>query len=773
MALDVAVGSFNIGTGAAGTTVTITPGFQVKALILWWSGRTESIDAAGGATHLQGLGFATSASAFKAVASRELDGAGTGNQDSAGRSDCCILQMNDGATVGRADVQSISSTQVVFEILAQFSIDLRISYLALGGSDITNAECGQFSHSGTAPVNQTVNTTGTGKLIFFAGTRVSPPAPEALGTQSWIHLGVATSASAEYTLLAGSIGGTSPDSASYCRAGECISMGGSTLGVQNRAEFVSFNTSPNGFTINWLERGGSFFSHYLMLDGTFQVALGDLATLATTGTITESGLSFQPTALLLASGCKAESAADTVDFVNDAEGHQFSLGAATSTSNRHVQYTGSRSNNTTSFVQSAIQYDEIYANMSATTDAVIGSADFTGFTSDGFTLDQDDADPSAAFVWYLALAGGGASYSITGSGGMAFAGAVTPIRGAVRAASGGVSFGGSVAPVRGSQQPAPSGGVAFGGTASQAGTQTFTLVAAGGLTFGGSVTPLRGSVQVGAGALAFGGTSPPVRGSMQPQPTEGISFAGSVVPLRGAAIIGAGGLAFTGTAPPVRGSLQPTPSGGVVFSGVASQSGQEAGLQSYSITGAGSLAFSGAVTPIRGSLIAGAGAVSFAGAVTPVRGAVVMGAGGVAFGGAVTPLRGFALLPDGGLVLSGVAAQSGQAAGPQSYAITGAGGVTFAGAMALLRGRASQPVSGGLVFGGAATITYAGAVTISIVQARGTYRPILSAQATVAWHPGPFDPAIFDEDIFDTFRMAPIRATASYVPVVTAKGRTS
>lgn len=61
----------------------------------------------------------------------------------------------------------------------------------------------------------------------------------------------------------------------------------------------------------------------------------------------------------------------------------------------------------------------------------------------------------------------------------------------------------------------------------------------------------------------------------------------------------------------------------------------------------------------------------------------------------------------------------------------------------------------------------------SIVQARGTYRPILSAQATVAWHPGPFDPAIFDEDIFDTFRMAPVRATASYVPVVTAKGRTS
>jgi hypothetical protein len=398
MALSVASGSFNIGTGAAGTTATISPGFETKALILWWSGRTESTDAFGSATSLKGMGFAVSDSSFQCCATRDQDAAGTSVTSMGQRDDACILELGVDVAAGWADVQSISSTDVVFEVIDPFTTDLRVSYLALGGSDITAAEVGNFLAAGVAPTNQIVPTTNEGKAIFFLTTRLGTVIPTA-GANASIMFGAATSSASEYVLSNNTDdGATTGDTAAYCLAGECIAtISGTLTTCDTRAEFVSFNATPS-FTINWIERSVAPRVMYLQLSGTnLNVALGDFQTLNTTGTITETGLAFQPSALMVMSANVAAHTADTPTAHDE-----WSVGVATA-SHRMVQQSSSRDGNTTMFVQTGIQYDEVYLNADPATDAIEGSADWQAFTSDGFTLDMDDADPAAAFAGYIAL----------------------------------------------------------------------------------------------------------------------------------------------------------------------------------------------------------------------------------------------------------------------------------------------------------------------------------------------------------------------------------
>lgn len=400
MALSIAVGQFNIGTGAAGTTVTITPGFETKALILWWSGRTATNSHAR-ESHIRGMGFAT-ATQFRAWCTHDVNAAGTADCDQAQRTDACILEMSNTALVGWADVQSINSTQVVFEILDAFVTNMVINYIALGGSDITGAEVANFTPAGIAPTNQTHSLLDSGllgKLVFFGGCRTT--SADARADHSSSFFGAATSSSNEYVWAGfAQNGATSGNTKSYCRSAECITTLDITTDVCTmRGEFVSFATGQ--FTVNWLERSTSFPVHYLILSGTFQVALGDIQTLTTTGDVIETGLSFQPSGMMLVSANRAESSAD-VATVHD----ELSLGAATASDNEVCMGSSSRDGNTAMFVFTEAAINRCYHNndVTAATATQEGAADFTEFTSDGFTLSMSDGDPSASFAWYVALA---------------------------------------------------------------------------------------------------------------------------------------------------------------------------------------------------------------------------------------------------------------------------------------------------------------------------------------------------------------------------------
>jgi hypothetical protein len=66
---------------------------------------------------------------------------------------------------------------------------------------------------------------------------------------------------------------------------------------------------------------------------------------------------------------------------------------------------------TTAIVGTAFEYDAVYINMPGTAATVQGLMDVKTIDSDGFTMIMDDADPSQAFVWYLAFGLGGTTFN--------------------------------------------------------------------------------------------------------------------------------------------------------------------------------------------------------------------------------------------------------------------------------------------------------------------------------------------------------------------------
>jgi hypothetical protein len=403
MAVERKVGSFNITTGVATSAVAVTGlGFQPKVILFWWSGLTATSNG-DRATHLRGMGFACSSTNFCAISSRDEDGVGTSISDAGLRTDACIVEQGDGAMVGWADLQSFDADGFTVEVVDQFVTDLLVSYLALGGASITAAEAGILTQTGAPPINQTVNNVGNFQpsVTFFAS--IGAAAGTGTRVDSTYSFGAATSSTGE-----GVIGGGSNDAAatmatgSYCRSGEAVGVhGGNPASSPDiRAEFVSHNAGPGGFTLNWLERGTSYRVLWCSIAGG-DWAVGNLLTRTDGNDIAVTGLASQPAAVLMVSGNKAETTQDAAPGTHD----EWSMGAATSTTERVVQHVASRSGNTDSFVFRTARTDAVYVNADPANASYTleGLMDLKSIESDGFTCVMDDVDPSAMFAWYVAV----------------------------------------------------------------------------------------------------------------------------------------------------------------------------------------------------------------------------------------------------------------------------------------------------------------------------------------------------------------------------------
>jgi hypothetical protein len=407
MALAVRAGAFNIGTAAAGNTTNLAHGLSTtpKGIITWWSGRTESTDTAAALTSRRGMGLSDGTN-HRAASNYDQDAVGTAVTSHVFRTDACISNLTDATNNGLADVQSWDGTNVVFEILTQFTIDLRVSYLVFGGDDITNVEVGSFTATGTAPINQTVNNSGNfpPDITFFLGAQAT--SANTAGADSGLCFGVAKDSTLERVWFGGSQdAATSAATGTYCRSGECYAMAGATgnpaTSPTARAEFVSHNASPGGFTINWLERNSAHLIAYMSIKGG-QWSIGDFLTLTSVTTVAETGVGFPPDAALLVSGGAAETVADATPTPDD----RWSVGAQTRV-NSDITGQGvcSRDGNTSMFVSCAVDADESYVGFNAVTQAIEAAGKISTFDSDGFTWSQTDAETSIQkFAWYVALA---------------------------------------------------------------------------------------------------------------------------------------------------------------------------------------------------------------------------------------------------------------------------------------------------------------------------------------------------------------------------------
>jgi hypothetical protein len=298
-----------------------------------------------------------------------------------------------GTLDGILDFASMDADGFTLTVDDQFTQAYRISYLALGGTDLTNVYIGS-KQQGATTGNYSVTGVGFQPDALIIASFVAT-AEEAAVAQLSLTIGMATGSSNQ-----GVVSGLSEDNAAtsntfgYGYDGEVFTNLTTTGTLTKRDTFVSFDS--DGFTLNTLEGTGRFWYFFIALKGG-QYKVGQLTTRTDGNDIAETEPGFQPVAILFASANRALSTQDS------SSAHlSISIGAATSTSNRATQAVWDEDNLADSETSNANYDSAVYAFVKD--DAIQALMDIKSIDATGFTAVMDDTEPSAgAWVTYLAI----------------------------------------------------------------------------------------------------------------------------------------------------------------------------------------------------------------------------------------------------------------------------------------------------------------------------------------------------------------------------------
>jgi hypothetical protein len=435
MGVSCKVGAFSTGTGAVDSTQDVTCGFQPKAIIFWWSGHTSSTDSCTFGDSKMGVGFGTQTERG-CVTSTDDNGAGSQGASSGVREDACIASLTVNSTTwdGLIDLDALANwPSDGFRLIVDdvMPIDMRVSFIAFGGSDITNVDLHRYSELAGATGTFDIAITGAFQpdIVFFTNWQGTTNPPQAGGSTGHFCFGAARTGS-EAAILYGATdaGSASSDTASYCT--DVLDVTGlesltdpTALSI-SRVAFVQMNS--DGFRLNKVAFTGvnTFQAFALCIKGGLW-KINPITTLTnTTNDITISGIGGTPKGVIVASAARAESAAGTPT----APWHT-SIGAATSTSERTAQAVISSSGDANMRVIRAVETDEIYINIQdpgsdgadGASGTVQGLMDVQSVDADGFSFRMDDADPSGCFAWTVMIGEAAAAAPKTAPGFLRFA----------------------------------------------------------------------------------------------------------------------------------------------------------------------------------------------------------------------------------------------------------------------------------------------------------------------------------------------------------------
>lgn len=396
MALSVAVGSFNISTGVATTTqeINISPAFQPKAIIFWWGGETSATDAATGQTHSRGIGFAVSTSQRYSIATRSVDAAASGDtQNRQDAAECICTIAADLSLEGAADLSSMDVDGFTLVIDDQFPAAYRIHYIALGGTDITNAAAGTFAMT-AATGNQDVAVGFDPSIVFFISSPGSGAFPRTSIGEGF-SFGAMTATGEQVVIMGNSRDGSANMATRhYANDIECIAVCTSANALSSRHAYAA-SWPSNNFTVNRLEGTLTYNVFYLAIAGG-QWDIGTATTQTDTTTAITCTTGFQTNGAIILSTCAAESTQDTLD--ND---DRWSVGAFQSTSSRGAHAILDETSVADAVVTTAVEHDEVYINIAAG-GAVQGLMDVSSIGSTSFNMIMDDADPTGVPFWWIA-----------------------------------------------------------------------------------------------------------------------------------------------------------------------------------------------------------------------------------------------------------------------------------------------------------------------------------------------------------------------------------
>lgn len=412
MALSMAHGALTWTTGAAGTTFTVSGlSFQPKAIIAWIMGTARTTDGAETNYWDVSIGFATSTSDRRCIISEADNGAGSA-ACATGYLTTCLLALSDSGASdqGRLDVSSIASDGFVLVVDAQAVAAMRVLWVALGGSDITNVATGEISEPAATGTQDYTSAGFQPDVVLFAGSKQTSADGRA-AIDDGCCFGAADASANQFVFAVNSDDGSGTmDTDRYGLSGECLATIVEAGGNPDARAALTTMLST-GFTLNWLARATTNRkSIYLAIKGgSWKVGTYTIDMTTATNTTSVSGLSFQPVGCLQATHwTSAQSAGSSTTQA------YLGLGSFTSTSSRQGSTAWDQDAAGSAAIMHSVEYDQVLT-VPNNTPAIDASVDVSAVAADGFTMIVDDASatPGATMLVGYVACGDAAAAGVT------------------------------------------------------------------------------------------------------------------------------------------------------------------------------------------------------------------------------------------------------------------------------------------------------------------------------------------------------------------------
>ena len=393
MAFSVKKGTItaHTSTGSQGYTGV---GFTPKAIAFWGTNQTATgylgnVRVFYGAATRQGGSTQQWCQAISADDTLGTSDTGRGNNNAA-----CIHAHNDATTPTVemvADLTSFDADGFTLNWSIAAGSAWIIHYLALGGSDITNAYAGNVLTTATTS-NQAITAPGFTPEALWGVCNLQGAWNQDI-SQGNICMGFATPAARGTTAWRSRDAQANEDGAGSQITTQWLSGIASTAGTAAPVIEVA-SWDANGFTIQD-DFGVAMAVGYLAIAGG-QHFVGSETSRTSTGTKATTGVGFEPTGVAMMSwGLAASASIDTSSDVN------LAFGASDETSEGYTGISLDDGNTTMAVDMRTVDTKVIGAQ--DVTPATIREADLDSFDADGFTLNWTTADATAAQFIYWAM----------------------------------------------------------------------------------------------------------------------------------------------------------------------------------------------------------------------------------------------------------------------------------------------------------------------------------------------------------------------------------
>lgn len=393
-----AVGHIKTTTGAPGTIISETGlGFDPTVLLVWWSGRTEVVDAVSRATRFNGFGWAAGPEARRCMAWRSLDSVTTTNAGKKSFKTALVAVLgSDFVEVGALDFNQFVPGGFELIVDNDMPADLTIHYKAL---DCANVELADFKLPFVGGNFQTL-TTFTPKGLFLLNTGSPAAHPQAGTAGDNGSFGVCTASGAE-----GFVGVNSQNALPTSDVNSVNHHGVETLGQVNasagiigRVAFVSFDSGPSGFTLDETEAGvNEIFCLALSDPDDFEVF--QFVTRVNT-TPFDVALGFKPAGAMFFSNGRPN---NPVDVGAPGNIQTISVGAVGDNDNQRTASFAELDNQAISDVDTGISFDTVYHRLSQSSDTEITGCAFISRAALKMTLQMGPAETAAQQVFGMAF----------------------------------------------------------------------------------------------------------------------------------------------------------------------------------------------------------------------------------------------------------------------------------------------------------------------------------------------------------------------------------